>query len=66
MKRTVRKFTQSIQDAGDEHLPFIRRNRIDQDVTVDIYGVCLRKDGVFILGKINPAEKLVNRFITEI
>lgn len=35
-------------DAG---LPFIRCNRIDQNVTVDVYGVSLWEDGVLILEK---------------
>lgn len=32
-----------------ERVPFIRRDRIDQNVTVDVYGVRLREDGVLIL-----------------
>lgn len=31
------------------HQPFIRRDWIDQDVTVDIYGVRLWEDGVLVL-----------------
>lgn len=34
---------------GNICLPFIRCNRIDQNVTVDIYGVSLWEDGVLIL-----------------
>lgn len=35
--------------ASNERLPFIWRNGINQNVAVDIYGVRLWEDGVFIL-----------------
>ena len=32
-------------------LPFDWCNRIHEDITVNIYGICLREDGIFILRK---------------
>ena len=40
-----------LRDKDGESVPLVRCDRIDQDVTVDVYGIRLWKNGVLVLEK---------------
>ena len=44
-----------LRDKDSERVPLVRCDRVDQDITIDVYGVRLWKNGVLILEK-NPEQ----------
>lgn len=52
--------------ASNDGLPFVRRNGINQNVAVDVYGVRLWEDGVFILEEDVYTQYCSNKYLHSI